>query len=462
MQDIKDNMFTEKVEPQSNFNNHIDSKYKKSYRNISSKSTGTYQAKLKFPVGELRDLRFEGIPSCEMEITFLGTASCHPSITRGVSSTCLRYNSDIFLFDCGESTQLQLQKSRIRPSKIRKIFISHTHGDHFFGISGILCHLGKAALEEHCIETSNEEVIVDIYGPEGVRDYIRTTLQISHSAIAIPHRIHELKNVPYFNGKSFKKFQYRSLNTRLDRRFGEREGSLDIYPTNDGIYEIGSCGELRVVAAPMQHVVPCVGYVIQEESRQGSLNIDFVSNLIESNKVELAKLADNRGDYKKTFRTLKSLGPTDKFIFPSGDIVFGKDVNQPSKKGRKIAILGDTSSASLIRDVAMDADIVIHEATNAFFPDTDYSKYMNYKDLETETISHGHSTPQMAGRFASAVNAKKLILNHFSPRYSGDNSESSMRKMWMIEDMARETSNLSVPNDVIAAWDFMSLPIPLR
>lgn len=212
----------------------------------------------------------------------------------------------------------------------------------------------------------------------------------------------------------------------------------------------------------MQHVVPCVGYVIQEESRQGSLNIDFVSNLIESNKVELAKLADNRGDYKKTFRTLKSLGPTDKFIFPSGDIVFGKDVNQPSKKGRKIAILGDTSSASLIRDVAMDADIVIHEATNAFFPDTDYSKYMNYKDLETETISHGHSTPQMAGRFASAVNAKKLILNHFSPRYSGDNSESSMRKMWMIEDMARETSNLSVPNDVIAAWDFMSLPIPLR
>ena len=62
------------------------------------------------------------------ENVHLGTASCIPTLTRGVSCVAMRYSSDIWLFDCGEASQLQIQQSNIRPSKIKKLFISHTHG----------------------------------------------------------------------------------------------------------------------------------------------------------------------------------------------------------------------------------------------------------------------------------------------------------------------------------------------
>ena len=75
---------------------------------------------------------------------------------------------------------------------------------------------------------------------------------------------------------------------------------------------------------------------------------------------------------------------------------------------------------------------------------------------------HGHSTPQMAGRFARKINAKRLALTHFSPRYTGDDSEASMRTMWAIEDMAKDASGLTGDNDVIAAWDLMNIPVPIQ
>ena len=176
----------------------------------------------------------------EMDITFLGTASCVPSMTRGVSCIAYRYKSDVWLFDCGEGSQQQMQKSRIRPSKITKIFITHLHGDHSFGLPGVLCLIGQATLVERDKEklakryeipkynqnsqngngqngnqNSNNQngknengknengkndpegdFVLDIYGPEGTRDFVRAAIQLTYSKIANPYRIHELKNVP--------------------------------------------------------------------------------------------------------------------------------------------------------------------------------------------------------------------------------------------------------------------------
>ena len=133
---------------------------------------------------------------------------------------------------------------------------------------------------------------------------------------------------------------------------------------------------------------------------------------------------------------------------------------EPQRKGRKIAILGDTCNSDLLAPLAEDADVLVHESTNAWIKEFDQSRIKSPYVLERDTYNHGHSTPQMAGRFCKKVNGKRLVLTHFSPRYRGDESLQSMKVMWKLEDFARESSGLTEKNDVIAAWDQMVMPIP--
>ena len=93
-----------------------------------------------------------------------------------------------------------------------------------------------------------------------------------------------------------------------------------------------------------------------------------------------------------------------------------EDIVDPPREGRKLVVLGDTCNSEMIKSIAMDADVLIHEATNAWTKEYDIAKKITPLGLERETISHGHSTPQMAGRFCKSINAKRLILTHFSPR----------------------------------------------
>jgi len=110
-----------------------------------------------------------------------------------------------------------------------------------------------------------------------------------------------------------------------------------------------------------------------------------------------------------------------------------------------------------IGEIARDCDVLIHEATNAFMPPFDTGDYL---EVQKYTISHGHSTPQMAAAFARAIGAKKLVLTHFSPRYRGDQSPESLRVMARFEEQARQVCKLP-EGKVIAAYDFMLLPVPI-
>ena len=90
-----------------------------------------------------------------MKIILLGTSSATPTLYRGLSSTALIREGDVFLFDCGEGTQIQLMRAGIRRSKIHSIFIGHLHGDHLYGINGLLSTL----------HLDNRETPIRVYGP---------------------------------------------------------------------------------------------------------------------------------------------------------------------------------------------------------------------------------------------------------------------------------------------------------
>lgn len=121
-----------------------------------------------------------------MQLTFLGTGASSPSRSRNVSSMALTHLSNdgaIWLFDCGEGTQHQFLRCPLKISKVRKIFITHLHGDHLFGLPGLLA---SRALQAHGSEIS-------LYGPKGLAQYLDAIFTICHSRINYPLHIHEIE-----------------------------------------------------------------------------------------------------------------------------------------------------------------------------------------------------------------------------------------------------------------------------
>ncbi|WP_262314551.1 ribonuclease Z [Lacticaseibacillus parakribbianus] len=111
-----------------------------------------------------------------MELLFLGTGAGSPSKTRNVSSLALKLldeRNEVWLFDCGEGTQHQILKTNIRPRKVTKIFITHLHGDHIFGLPGFLASRANQGGEEP----------LTIYGPAGIERFVRTSLQVTQTRL---------------------------------------------------------------------------------------------------------------------------------------------------------------------------------------------------------------------------------------------------------------------------------------
>ncbi|MBU3896912.1 MAG: ribonuclease Z [Nanoarchaeota archaeon] len=104
-----------------------------------------------------------------IEITFLGTGAAVPTIRRNHSAIVLHYTGEYILFDCGEGTQLQLQKAKISPLKISKIFITHWHADHFAGLLPLI--------ETLHLEKRTEPL--EIYGPEASR-FVDAIIELSY------------------------------------------------------------------------------------------------------------------------------------------------------------------------------------------------------------------------------------------------------------------------------------------
>lgn len=168
----------------------------------------------------------------KMELLFLGTGSGVPSKLRNVSSIALKLlaeRNSVWLFDCGEGTQHQILKTTLKPRKIEKIFITHMHGDHIYGLPGLLSSRGFQGGEEP----------VTVYGPTGIRSYIQMSLRYSGTRLSYP--IH------------FVEF--------------EQEGV--IYKDD----------QFKVTVKKLQHGLPSYGFRIEEANHEGTLDAEKLKAL---------------------------------------------------------------------------------------------------------------------------------------------------------------------------------------
>ncbi|MFV0264738.1 MAG: ribonuclease BN [Kluyvera sp.] len=160
-----------------------------------------------------------------MQLTFLGTSAGVPTRTRNVTAMLLNLQHPtqpgLWLFDCGEGTQHQLLHTAFNPGKIARIFISHLHGDHLFGLPGLICSRSMSGSAQP----------LTLYGPKGLREFVETTLRLSGSWTDFP---------------------------------------LEVVEITAG--EILDDGLRKVTAYPLNHPVECYGFRVEEHDRPGALD----------------------------------------------------------------------------------------------------------------------------------------------------------------------------------------------
>ena len=131
-----------------------------------------------------------------MHILFLGTGAGVPAKLRNVTSIALKLLEErgtIWLFDAGEATQHQILHTSIKPRRIEKVFITHLHGDHIYGLPGLLASRSFQGGESE----------VTVYGPKGIKDYITICLSASQTYLKYPLKIVEINEGIIFEDEQF-------------------------------------------------------------------------------------------------------------------------------------------------------------------------------------------------------------------------------------------------------------------
>lgn len=275
-----------------------------------------------------------------MEFTFLGTGAGMPAKERNVSSLAVsfpEYNGELWLFDCGEGTQRQILYTSVRLPKLSVIFITHLHGDHIYGLPGVL---GSRSFQ-------GDGQPLCIIGPEGLSEWVRMTLAVSKTHLHYPIQITEIS-----------------------------EPGI--------VYENE---HFTVEARPLDHGIPCFGYKLIEKDSPGELLVD-----------KIRALGIPQGPIYQHFKQALEVQ------LPDGRILATAPFLGPKKKGRRVAVIGDTRPCQSVSELASDVDLMIHEAT---FCHGD--KLLAY--------DYHHSTAIQAAIQAKEAGAARLILNHVSARY---------------------------------------------
>ena len=237
-----------------------------------------------------------------MNITFLGTSSGVPTLTRNVSSLALKLSqkAEVWLFDCGEGTQHQLIKSTIKSSQIRKIFITHMHGDHIYGLPGLLATLGL----------SGNSKGIDIYGPSNLKNFIYSALKNSYCKISFPLKFFEVENSAQTNTNVF-------------------EDEL-----------------MEVKCASLKHRLPAFGYRVNEKDKPGQFNLEKAKKLNIPEGPIYGRLHSGQ-----------------RVKLEDGRILNGNDFCGKPRKGESFVYCTDTIFSKRAVELSKNVDLLVHEST---------------------------------------------------------------------------------------------------
>lgn len=158
-----------------------------------------------------------------IKVTILGSNSAIPAYNRNPTAQVVEVNNEQFLVDCGEATQIQMRKYGIKFQRITRIFISHLHGDHYFGLIGLLntMHLLSREKELH------------IHAPKGLQEIIQIQLDVAHSKLRFP-------------------LHYHTIDTSTTK-------------------EIVDNKSVQVIVTPVNHRIECYGFVFKEKPKPQNL-----------------------------------------------------------------------------------------------------------------------------------------------------------------------------------------------
>jgi ribonuclease Z len=234
-----------------------------------------------------------------MRVIPLGTSSGKPTLKRNVSALAVAREGEWLLFDCGEGTQMQLPRAGLNPSRLSAIFITHLHGDHFNGLSGLLSTMG--------LDRRTRELT--LVGPQGMTEYLDTLARLKILFVNYPLTV---------------------------REYGSISGPTLVYENPD----------YTVSARALDHRVFAMGYRIQERERPGRFNLE-----------RARALAVPEGPLFGRLQSGKNVQLDD------GRVIYPNDVLGPPRPGKSIAYCTDTRPFAGSQELARDVDLLIHEAT---------------------------------------------------------------------------------------------------
>lgn len=275
------------------------------------------------------------------KVYILGCGSALPTLRHNPSSQIVAMRDKQFMIDCGEGTQLQLRRSKINFNKLGHVFISHLHGDHCFGLIGMISSFGMLG----------RTAPLHIYAHGDLQPILRQQLD-------------------YFG----QGLEYEVVMHPID-------------PTkNEIIYEDRS---LTVTTLPLEHRVPCCGFLFKEKESLPHIRRD----LIDMYGIPVSQINNIKNGID--------------WMSPDGELIPAAKLTTPADAPRSYAYCSDTSYKADLASMISGVDTVYHECT--------------YADEDKDRArKHYHSTASEAAKTAQDAKAKKLLLGHYSARYNNE------------------------------------------